>query len=330
MTTEYSHPTREDIPAIVELWNAAFGPDFPLTERLLRQTMESDPFYEAEGCFLARENARINSRIVGWVLSKSMQTAGPEMGRFQGRGGIGAICVHPDFQKRGIGTELLNRAENFLRENNSPLTILYYPHHLLPGIPAQCEASRRLFERREYSAWRECADLTRDLNDYEIPAKVLRALEANPEVEIRPAREDESTALIDFVAREFPGGWNYSTKAHFDRKGKASDIIIAVDKNLNGGEIIGFCHTADFNSNWLLPSTYWFPLLGEKYGGLGPVGLGKAQRKRGLGLALTALSVMDLKKRGVEKMGIDWTNLIAFYEQLGFQVWKRYWQGEKN
>jgi hypothetical protein len=58
--------------------------------------------------------------------------------------------------------------------------------------------------------------------------------------------------------------------------------------------------------------------------------LGKAQRKRGLGLALTAIAVADLKKRGVEKMAIDWTNLIAFYEQLGFRVWKRYWQGEKN
>jgi len=322
MVTEYSHPTRADIPAIVELWNASFGPDFPLTQRLLRQTVEFDPFYEAEGCFVAREG----ERIVGWVLSKSMKTAGPEVGRFQGRGGVGALCVHPDFQKRGIGTELLNRAENFLLENHSPLTLLYYPHHLLPGVPASCEAARAWFERREYSAWHECADMQRELADYEIPEKVLRALEANPTVEIRPAREDESTPLIDFVAREFSGGWDYSTRAHFARGAKASDIIIAVE----GEEIIGFCITGDFNSNWLLPSTYWFPLLGEKFGGLGPVGLGKAQRKRGLGLALTALAVADLKKRGVENMGIDWTNLIAFYEQLGFQVWKRYWQGQKD
>lgn len=217
-----------------------------------------------------------------------------------------------------------------MRENNSPVTLLYYPHHLLPGIPAENEAAREFFSHREYSQWRECADLSRELHDFEIPEKVLRALDANPGVEMRPARENESAALIDFVAREFPGGWNYSTRAHFKRSGKASNFIIALEQNSNGCEIIGFCHTADFNSNWLLPSTYWFPLLGEKFGGLGPVGLGKAQRKRGLGLALTAVSVADLKARGVEKMGIDWTNLIAFYEQLGFQVWKRYLQGEKS
>lgn len=319
---EYSHPMRGDVPAILQLWNAAFGPNFPLTQRLLNQTLEGDPYYENEGCFVAREG----ERVVGWMLSKSMKNAGPEVGRFERRGGIGALCVHPEYQRRGIGTELLNRAENFLRENGSPITTLYYPHHLLPGIPDECMAARRLFERREYSNWRECVDMTRDLRDFEVPDKVLRALDANPQVEIRPAREDESTQVIEFVAREFPGGWNYSTRAHFARKSKASDFLIAVEK----GEVIGFCHTADFNSNWLLPSTYWFPLLGEKFGGLGPVGLGKAQRKRGLGLALTALSVADLKARGVERMGIDWTNLIAFYEQLGFEIWKRYWQCEKD
>lgn len=321
MTIEYSHPTREDAPAIVELWNAAFGPSWPLTERLLLQTLEGDPFYEAEGCWIAHDG----ERVVGYVLSKSMQNAGPELGRFQGRGGIGALCVHPDYRRRGIGTELLNRAEEYLTAHKSPLTLLYYPHHILPGIPDECAAARVLFEKHGYTNWRECVDLKRGLEDYVVPEKVLHAMEQNPAVEIRPAREDESTQVIDFVAREFPGGWMYSTKNHFARGGKASDIIIAVEN----GEVIGFCHTADFNSNWLLPSTYWFPLLGEKYGGLGPVGLAKDHRKRGLGLALTALAVEDLKQRGVLRMAIDWTNLIAFYEQLGFQVWKEYWQGEK-
>jgi predicted N-acetyltransferase YhbS len=318
---EYSHAARADVPAIVELWNAAFGPNFPLTERLFLQTVEGDPFYETEGTFLARDG----EKIVGYVLSKTMRNAGPERGRFQGRGGIGALCVHPDYQQRGLGTELLNRAEEYLASHGSPLTTLYYPHHLLPGIPDESTPARALFEKRGYTNWRECVDLTRDLADFELPEKVLRALQQNPTVEIRPARESESTPIIEMVAREFPGGWTYSTKSHFTRKGKASDIIVAVEN----GEVIGFCHTADFNSNWLLPSTYWFPLLGEKFGGLGPVGLAKEHRKRGLGLALTALAVEDLKNRGVEKMGIDWTNLVAFYEQLGFQVWKKYWQCEK-
>lgn len=93
---EYSSAQRADAPEILELWNAAFGPEFPLTPRLLSQTLDGDPYYENEGCFIARENGK----LIGWVLSKSMKNAGPEVGRFEKRGGIGALCVHPDFQKR--------------------------------------------------------------------------------------------------------------------------------------------------------------------------------------------------------------------------------------
>ncbi|MEO6907710.1 MAG: GNAT family N-acetyltransferase, partial [Abditibacteriaceae bacterium] len=92
----------EDIPTLLDLWNMNLGEEFPLTEKLLRQTMESDPYYESEGHLIAWKDAT----AVGWVLCKSMKNAGAEVGRFAGRGGIGALCVHPDFQRQGIGTQL--------------------------------------------------------------------------------------------------------------------------------------------------------------------------------------------------------------------------------
>jgi ribosomal protein S18 acetylase RimI-like enzyme len=308
--------TSDDIPALVELWNAAFGPQWPLTERLLRQTIEGDPYYEPQGNLVTRDG----NRIIGWILCKSMQNVGPEIARFANRGGIGALCVHPDVQRRGLGTQLLDAAEAHLRAHGSALSTLYFPHHLLPGIPAECEAAIALFRRRGYTGFNECVDLWRDLADFQIPSKARAAIEANPNVELRPAREDEKEALISMVEREFPGGWPYSTRGHFVRGGAASDIIIASENN----EVIGFCHTANFNSPWLLPGTYWHPILGSRYGGLGPIGIAKEHRKRGLGLALCAVAVEDLKRRGVGQMAIDWTTLIAFYEQLGFSVWKRY------
>jgi GNAT superfamily N-acetyltransferase len=315
------HPAHRDIPSLAALWNASMGAGFPLTERLLRQTMEADPWYEADGCWVARQGAD----IIGWVLSKTMKAAGAEMGRFQGRGGIGALCVHPDYRRRGIATQLLNRAESFLRAGGSSPSTLYYPHHLLPGIPAECEAVITLFRQRGYTGFHECVDLWRDLRDYEIPYKARIASNANPTVALRPARTEERDAIIAMVEREFPGGWPYSTRGHFARGGAASDIIVAVERD----EIIGFCHTADWRSPWLLPSTYWHPLLGERYGGLGPVGIAAAHRKRGLGLALCAVAVEDLRRRGVQRMAIDWTTLISFYEQLGFTVWKRYLQARQ-
>lgn len=318
---DLAHATAADIPELIQLWNDSFGPSFPMTDRLIRQTLDYDPFYEPEGNFIIRSDGK----IVAWALCKSMKDAGPEMGRFQRRGGIGALCVHPDYRRRGFATALLDTAEKYLESNGSPVTTLYYPHHFLPGIPEECEAAIALFKKRGYTGFRECTDLMRDLAGYELPAKVRDAVERNPTVEMRPARADEAEAIMAMVAREFPGGWVYSTNGHFARGGNPADIIVAKE----GDEVIGFCHTADFNSNWLIANVYWYPLLGERFGGLGPIGIAAAHRKRGLGLALTALAVDDLKRRGVERMAIDWTGLVDFYGLLGFKPWKRYLQAER-
>ncbi len=37
-----------------------------------------------------------------------------------------------------------------------------------------------------------------------------------------------------------------------------------------------------------------------------------------------------MKNRGVQEMAIDWTDLVEFYEKLGFEVWKQYLQAEKK
>ncbi len=312
----------QDIPQLVALWNTSFGAQWPLTEGLLRQTLQHDPFTEPEGQFVLREN----HAIIGWALCKSNRLVGLELGRFQNRGGIGALCVHPDYQRRGYGTQLLRACEEHLQRNHSPLTTLYFPHHLLPGIPEDCAAAIAFFKSHGYSGFHPAVDLWRDLADYTIPHKATGAMQRNPTVELRRAREDEANRVLDFVSREFPGGWTYSTRNHFARGGQASDIVVAVENS----EVIGFCHTTDWRNNWLLPNVYWHELLGEHFGGLGPIGIGHEHRKRGLGLALCAVAVDELKRAGVQKMAIDWTTLIDFYAQMGFTVWKTYLQAEKT
>ena len=325
--------TRADIPALTKLWNIAMGANWPMTQQLLRQTMECDPTYEESGNFIIREYSQDENAssedapIAAWLVCKSMKNPPPNLARFQNMGGIGALCVHPNFQRRGLATQLLARAEEHLTARDSRLSATYFPHHFLPGIPTDCAAALQFFAKNGYEiASHESVDLKRDLSDFQLSPRVLAALAENPTVEIRPSREDESDAIIEMVTREFPGGWPYTTAQHFARDDKASDVIIAVEN----GEVIGFCLTADFRSRWLLPGVYWHELLGEKYGGLGPIGIAKKHRKRGLGLALCAVAVQDLKNRGVETMAIDWTGLVDFYGALGFKVWKSYVAASKK
>ncbi len=324
---EFAPATPSDESALIALWNHTL-PGFPMTPRLLEQTLRHDPYFEAGGHILARHKA--SASVVGWVLSKSMRHAGEEVGRFQNRGGVGALCVVPEFQRRGIGKYLLARADEHLSSNGSPLTTLYFPHHFLPGVPSECVAAKALFEQFGCSNWSEHCDLKRGLSDYALPPEVEATLQREPGVQMRSAREEEQGALLEFVAEHFPGAWTYSTRAHFERGQSARDFIIAVED----GEIIGFCHVADSSSTWLIPSTYWFPALadarGAGWGGLGPIGMSRAVRGRGLGLALCARSVQELKERGVGQMAIDWTSLLSFYGKLGFEVWKRYLQDERG
>jgi predicted N-acetyltransferase YhbS len=144
-------------------------------------------------------------------------------------------------------------------------------------------------------------------------------------ITLRSARNGEERAIMEFLAREFHGGWEYEAGRYLQAGGDPSDILLA----LAGAVIAGFCRTFTGDSLLLGGSTHWFPLLRERWGGLGPMGISAAFRGRGLGLALLRYSVGSLKRRGVSDAVIDWTVLRDFYARVGFAVWKQYWQGSK-
>ena len=63
--------------------------------------------------------------------------------------------------------------------------------------------------------------------------------------------------------------------------------------------------------------------LGEM-GGIGPLGIDRAIRGKHFGIDLVKAAANELIGRGVTDIVIDWTQLIAFYEKLGFTPWKQY------
>ncbi|MFN3421461.1 MAG: GNAT family N-acetyltransferase [Armatimonadota bacterium] len=309
---------------VIALWNKCIGEHYPMTERLFRQNVLGDPFSQREGNLVALEG----NKVVGWILARCLIDVPPELSNYKGRASIGALCVDPEFRGRGIANALYGAAESFLKSQGSTsVSVVHYPYHLTPGVPSEAMDLKVFLERRGFGNWHETYDLRRQLHDYEIPPEVLwRLKEQNPQVEIRPAKDGEQRAIVEFVGREFPGGWHYDTKRFFEKGGDPSDIVIAIERD----EIIGFCHTFIPESIELRGSTHWFPLLQGRWGGLGPIGIAAAHRGRGLGLALLCYSVWHNKQRGVTDMVIDWTDLVDFYGRIGFKIWKRYWQGSKT
>jgi predicted N-acetyltransferase YhbS len=246
---------------------------------------------------------------------------------YTGKASIGALCVDPDYRRRGIGSRLYDDGERFLAaQGAAAISVVHYPGHLTPGIPVEATELKAFFDRRGFQGWTEASDLRRQLDDY--PAGGRAEVEwRGPGVRatLRPAREGEQAAIMAFLGREFAGGWEYETTRFFDAGGEPADITIAE----SAGTVIGFCRTYTPESLHLAGSTHWFPLLRRRWGGLGPIGIAAARRGHGLGRALLRYSITLLKQRGVDDMVIDWTVLERFYGKAGFGVWKRYWLGSK-
>ena len=110
---EYRPFHNTDPPQLVELWNfGKLGPgaalEFPIDA--LDMLVLAQPYFEKEGLILACEG----SEVVGFVHAGfGANTAGT--GTCTSTGVICAVLVRLDYRRRGIGRELVARAEQYLR-----------------------------------------------------------------------------------------------------------------------------------------------------------------------------------------------------------------------
>jgi GNAT superfamily N-acetyltransferase len=299
---------REQGRDIVSLWNASFAGDFPMDLRLWRQNVDNCDRTDFGGTWVAV----CNGRAAGCVVTKRPSN-------------IGAIFVAPDFRRQGIGTELLKLAVGGLMLDRGTKMVAGQDYqHFFPGIPETCLAAQALFTANGWNinpsgaAW----DLKRSLDDYRISPDIAARIDelAAQGFVLRPCDEADVDSLFAHIAANFSERWLAETKQRVDMEPNPGEIIVAV----RGGEVVGFCQTFSTASAKLGPSIYWRELLGAEYGGLGPIGVAKEVRKIGLGLALLAYSVDQIRKSGATQMVIDWTVLLDFYGRIGFEPWKRY------
>lgn len=117
LVVEYRTFHNCDPPEIHRLWHASqLGPSaaegFPCD--ILELFVFSQPFFDRNGFFVAVED----QRIVGFVHA-GFSCNEAESGLDTARGTIAAIAVHPEFRRRGIGTQLMQRAEEYLGNRGS-------------------------------------------------------------------------------------------------------------------------------------------------------------------------------------------------------------------
>ena len=332
------HP--ELVFGMIDTWNAVRGEAFPLSEALFRQNASEDPQFHPAGCWVASEPA--DRRVRGFCVAKVAREPIAADGLLEDRGWISMIAVHPSIQRRGLGTALLRKAEEFLRSRGRSRAVLGGdPGHFFPGVPVETGRGRpaavtgtvsrkdpalAFFAAAGYRLQGDAYDLHRSLRNYRTPPRVEAALAAQTDLDVRPLRQGEEQRLLAFLDAVFPGRWRYTLGRFLAGGGEIGDVMGV----LQHGAVLGFAHLFHPASRWIGPSIAWSRQARSRAGGLGPMGLAPALRGRGLGLVLLDRSVQHLARLGVEDMVIDWTVLLDFYGRLGFVPGKHYRHGERK
>ncbi|EEP82859.1 predicted protein [Uncinocarpus reesii 1704] len=238
---------------------------------------------------------------------------------------ISTLFVHPKYQSRGIGTALIVHARRHLKTTCGARSISIgssFPRFFL-GVPLDIpKASQEFFIHRGFvpAQGPTARDFTADLRAYQVPGKVLqRAFAARVTfTRWKSGLYEEGIAKIKELwgdDKVWVGAYERLAQA-----GRHDQVMVAIDSS---GKQIGWTLMQELGFG-MSNDLAFMPLLGEKTGQIGCVGVHPNARNRGVGLALIVSAAMDLKNRGMERVFIDWTNHVNFYEKAGFKVWKEY------
>ncbi|MCL6473719.1 MAG: GNAT family N-acetyltransferase [Firmicutes bacterium] len=316
----------EDQQAVLTLWNQCMGEAFPLDAPLFEQNVLRDAHFDPEAVWVAED---VTGKLLAYAHARVCKEPLGSAGMMPEQGWIGALAFVPDEQGQQAARQLLQTALDWLKkQGRKRVNYGSDPAHFFPGVPAEQTLHQQLLREAGFAISEHVAvDLVRELADYRVPEEVEANLHRlRGEYVIRNCTQEDVPALLLFLQKEFPGRWYYETVKRLEVEDTPRDILILVQ----GDEVVGFCHTFHRGSKRIGPSIYWRKLLGEAYGGLGPIGLAESTRGKGLGLALLCKGVEYVQQQGAQRMAIDWTDLVDFYGKIGFRVWKRYHSSSRN
>ncbi|MEO4052558.1 GNAT family N-acetyltransferase [Solibacillus sp. CAU 1738] len=294
----------------IMLWNKQWQHEFPLRKELFIQNSVDDVNIYPQGCFAAIDKEGI---LKGFVIAKKWQEQ-VDVKMDTRRGWIQVIIVDEAIQRQGIGTKLLELAEDALQQVGiEEIQLGGDPFHYFAGIPSTSTAAQAMAEKFGYVKRIDTHDLVNHLSkEYAMPA--------GEHLEYTLLQPDEQQDLYEFFARCFPGRWEYEAMKYFELGGQGREFVV-LKKH---GRIIGFCRINDDDSPMIAQNVYWRTLFPHAVGGIGPLGIDEKEQKQGYGLAIVQAGMAFLQQRKMETIIIDWTNLVEFYEKLDFNVWKTY------
>jgi ribosomal protein S18 acetylase RimI-like enzyme len=194
---QYRNFRNDDPPRLVEVWNEAFvgrGGVRLRNSSPLERHVFAKPYFDPAGLFLAEEDGQcVGFAHAGFGANES------ETALSYAKGVTCVLGVRPTHRRRGIGSELLRRCENYLREHEAttlyagqmrPLDPFYlglYGGSELPGFLLSDPAAAPFFEVHGYRGVDTCLVFQRRLDQpVNVPDGRFAGLRRRYEVRILP------------------------------------------------------------------------------------------------------------------------------------------------
>lgn len=280
--------------------------DLVTEDRFLRQ-VQLDPNFRKEGCHFAF----IDEEPVGCCISVARRV--PVEGQIidQDRGYLWVMGVLPEFEGKGIGSELLRRAEEYLRSAGKKVCMAscYSPGYFWPGVDvkAYSRGLSFLLNRGYEEVYRpiSCQTCLLNLakpswvNDFEVKAEALG-------IQFSHDPRFYTSQTLRFARTEFGPDWAKFFRDSVLRQ-LDGDLRTGTVVAVQGGEVLGFAH-----------------FDGERFG---PIGIGQHSRGKGLGQILMWKALERQRAAGFENSWFMWSDdktLDRLYRHAGFEIVRRF------
>jgi beta-N-acetylhexosaminidase len=306
---------ERDRPLLERRWEAALGSVWPLTPGALDLVKEGLVAERGDGGNHSESGPGETDRAghgLAAVAADPVDRAGRGVGvvAVDPAGSIPLLVVDPAYQRRGVGTRLLEAGMARLGRLGATTVALGSggSDYIWPGVPDDLPGAVGFFRARGWGFDHTVIDLVADLRGYEAPAGVgERAGRAGVSIQVMKA--PERAEVMAFEAATFPDwvGW-------FERLD--SSVLVARDR---AGAVAG---TLLFRGP--LGATIYEPLLGPDAGTIGCVGVAAPARGAGVGSAMVARASELLRDAGTRACHIGWTRRERFYTRVGYSTWRRY------
>jgi GNAT superfamily N-acetyltransferase len=297
----------DDAAAVVpQVLGPSLNRDVISEERFLRHVV-LDPNFRKEGSIFAFDG----EKPVGYCLTVARQV--PVEGEIADpdRGYLWLMGVLPDYQNRGIGTELLKQAEAYLQSQDRKICMAscYSPGYFWPGVDVDAygTALEFLLKRGYEEVYRPISCQTK-LADLEMPGWVadLHSKAEAAGIVFSQNPRHHLPAILKFAKEEFGPDW-----ARFFRDSalrvldgdKRTEFFVAH----SGDKVLGLAH-----------------FDGERFG---PIGVSASVRGRGLGQILMWKVLEQQRAAGFKVSWFLWSDdktLDRLYRHAGFEIDRRF------